>query len=85
MPNSTTPMTPAVMKSLGERGAGDVDEHLLQQDAERRHGGDEKRVAMLGEHRHRTDRQHQEDAKAARNPAAGIQNEARCRRHRRRC
>ena len=53
----------------------DIDEHLLHENAERTHRGDEKGIAMLSEHRHCAHRQHEQNPKAARNAAAGIENE----------
>ena len=60
----------------------EVHEDLLDEHARARDGGDQKRVAVVAEHRHGADRQHQQDAEPARDAAAGIENERDRRRHR---
>ena len=57
------------------RNSGDIHEHLLQQNAERGHRGDEKGVAVFCQYGHRRHRQHEQDAKTAGNATAGIKNE----------
>ena len=70
------PKSPAVTYSLRGRGIGDADEYLLHQHRERRHGGDQQAVAVIGQHGQRQHRQDQEDRQPAFHAPGGVEDEA---------
>ncbi len=62
---------------VGRRGrTGKTGEHLLHEHGKRRHGGDQQGVAPIGQHGECQDRQHQQDPQAARDSAAGVQDQS---------
>ena len=56
------PKNPAVTYSVAELPSVMSDEYLLHQHGQRGHGGDQQRIAAVGEHGQRQHRQHQQDA-----------------------